>query len=83
MISCRKATELISRSLEEPLALKDELLLRVHLFLCETCDLFRKQTALLRRAGRRAQENLDQGEPPGLSEAAKERIRKRLDTTQD
>ena len=81
MISCRKATELISRSLEEPLKLKDELLLKMHLFLCETCELFRKQTSLLRKAAHRSSETLQDSDSPdadALSESAKDRIRARL-----
>jgi len=86
MISCRKATELISRSLEERLPLKDEMLLKMHLFLCETCELFRKQSALLRKAVRRSEaalQELDTAESAGMTESAKERIRKRLDSTPD
>ncbi len=83
MISCKKATELISRSLEESLSIKEELLLKMHLFLCETCDLFRKQTALLRRVVRRSEETLGEDDSVRLSEAAKEEIRKKLDSTPD
>ena len=83
MISCKKATELISRSLEESLSIKEELLLKMHLFLCETCDLFRKQTALLRRVVRRSEETLGEDDSVRLSEAANEENRKKLDSTPD
>lgn len=43
MISCKKATELISKSMEEPLSTQEELALKVHLFVCEWCEQFRKQ----------------------------------------
>ena len=43
MISCKKVTELISKSMDEPLSSQEQLALKVHLFVCEWCEQFRKQ----------------------------------------
>lgn len=76
MITCKKATELISKELEESLSTKEQLLLKMHLFLCETCDLFRKQAALMRKALRLGKERED---GPKLSQETKEKIRRTID----
>lgn len=52
MISCKRATELMSKSRDEGLTRKEELALQLHLFICEFCELFRKQLALLQKAVR-------------------------------
>ena len=49
MISCKKATELISKSMEEPLTLKEEAELKIHNFICEFCERFLTQSKLLRK----------------------------------
>ena len=75
MISCQKATELISKELEEPLGTKEQLLLKMHLFLCETCELFRRQSALVRKIVQRGKDGQD---GPALSDEAKEKIRRSI-----
>ncbi len=70
MISCHKATELISKSMEEPLGLKEELALKFHLFLCECCEQFRKQLFVLRSMFESFPEVLAHS----LNQRAKERI---------
>ncbi|WP_374337101.1 zf-HC2 domain-containing protein [Leeia sp.] len=46
--SCRKATELLSRSLDQPLGLGERFWLRWHLGLCSSCRNFRQQLGHLR-----------------------------------
>lgn len=53
MISCREATELVSRSLDAPLGWRQRLGLRVHLLACSLCRDFRRQMLFLREALRR------------------------------
>lgn len=50
MISCKRATELISRSLDEELSIKEKLALHIHLYICEFCELFRVQLEGIRKA---------------------------------
>jgi len=46
--SCKRVAELISQSLDEPLGLVDQVLLRVHLSMCSDCTNVEQQ---LRRMG--------------------------------
>ncbi len=48
MISCKRATELLSQQMEEKLSLKEEFALKLHLFICEFCEQFKKQSLHLR-----------------------------------
>lgn len=85
MISCKKATHLISKSMEEKLSFKEELSLKVHLFICEFCEQFKKQVGLFRNALNqedRQKDDLDsfgiQESDISISEEAKKRIKDRL-----
>lgn len=49
MISCRKATELLSRQLDEPLSLWDRGRLRLHLLICHACRVFERRLTQIRR----------------------------------
>jgi hypothetical protein len=53
ILNCKDATRLISRELDGPLPFGRRLLLRVHLFFCDACRDFVRQTMLLRDAMRR------------------------------
>jgi hypothetical protein len=53
MISCKEATELVSRSLDSPLDWRQRLGLRLHLLVCSLCREFRRQLLFLREALRR------------------------------
>lgn len=78
MISCKRATELISKSMEEPLTLKEQFDLRIHSFICEFCQKFKEQTLLLRRAFRETKE--DESREPQSAEgmSASEEMRERV-----
>jgi hypothetical protein len=77
MISCKRAAELISLSLETRLGWGQRLALLLHLAVCGMCRRFRRQSRLLQQAGR----VVGQPDPvpgvPGevLSAAARERIK--------
>lgn len=47
MLSCFKATQLISLSNERPLAFKEKAALRIHLLMCSACRNFKKNSAML------------------------------------
>ena len=80
MISCKIATELISKSLDESLSFAEELKLKMHLFLCETCHLFSKQSWVLRKIVQRSKDVIE-NEPSGtvLPPDAKEKLKRILD----
>lgn len=50
MLSCFKATQLISLSHERPLLFKEKASLRMHLTICSMCRNFRNNTHLLSKA---------------------------------
>jgi hypothetical protein len=52
MISCRRASELISLSLDRPLGLGECLALGLHLCGCGMCRVYRRQAAFLQRLAR-------------------------------
>lgn len=47
MLSCFKATQLISLSNERPLAFKEKAALRMHLLMCSACRNFKKNSTIL------------------------------------
>lgn len=82
MISCKRATELISKSMDEPLTAKEQLSLKLHNFLCEFCEQFQRQLHLLRAAlGAKGAPNSPEDEAnddPAISERAKARVKEKL-----
>jgi hypothetical protein len=76
VISCKRAGELLSRSLETPLGFWPRVLLYAHLAVCGFCRRLRRQFRLMQSASRRLSEK--ENEDVRLSDAARERIRGRI-----
>ena len=53
-MSCRKATELLSASLDRPLTRMERVRLRVHLVICTACRRYRRQIQAIDFALQRA-----------------------------
>lgn len=53
MISCRRASRLMSDELDRPLSRRERLALVLHLAMCRACSHCRRQMGFLRRAARR------------------------------
>jgi hypothetical protein len=49
MFSCQKITELLSRSLDEPLSFTESVRVAIHALLCPSCAFFAKQLDLLHK----------------------------------
>lgn len=62
MYSCRRAAELTSRGMEEPLPGLQRLLLRAHLAMCAGCRNFSRQARLLRAISHRYPDALEREE---------------------
>ncbi len=84
MLSCKDATQLISRSMDASLPIAERIRLRIHLHICALCVRYKEQLILIREALRR----LDAAgyRPEGragetLSDDARERIGKSLRTS--
>ncbi|RMF92176.1 MAG: zf-HC2 domain-containing protein [Nitrospinota bacterium] len=76
--SCKEVTRLVSESLEHELSLMQRIVVRVHIFMCQSCTRFRKQILFLREV-LHLQPDLDTtNASPGLSPEARERIKQAL-----
>jgi hypothetical protein len=78
-ITCQRSAELVSQSLDMPLSRWQRLVLNVHVGICGPCSRFRRQLLLLQRAGQRlSQDQRVDRVANTLSEAARERMKRRL-----
>jgi hypothetical protein len=50
MLSCKKASQLISQSLDRKLTMRERFALKLHLFICSKCARFNQQLQTLRLA---------------------------------
>ena len=76
MPTCKDATELASRALDERLPLSSRMALRVHLAICENCARFNLQLQEMRRLFRL--ETAADDDAPGLAPEARQRIASEL-----
>ncbi len=76
MISCKKATEFISLSMDQPLGIRDSVALRTHLLVCSLCRNFQKNLISLRKIFLNAEPPKDDGPPEGARERLKALLRK-------
>jgi hypothetical protein len=73
MLTCRRASERLSRALDGKLAPGERLGLWAHLLLCGPCCRYRKQLRMLHEASLRDADRMAKGDGQ-LSEAARGRI---------
>ena len=76
MPTCRDATELASRAMDERLPLSNRMALRLHLSICENCARFNRQLQEMRRLFR--EETAANGDAAGLAPEARQRIETEL-----
>jgi hypothetical protein len=76
MPTCRDATELASRAMDERLTLSNRLALRFHLAICRNCTRFNHQLQEMRRLFRA--ETAAEDAAPGLAPDARQRIASEL-----
>lgn len=50
MLSCKEVSRLVSQGLDRKLGFGERVALRLHLAICEGCENFSRQMAVLRRA---------------------------------
>lgn len=70
MPSCKKASELNSRAMDEKLSFRKNMALKIHLLLCRSCQNFIQQLTFLRDAANHSQAK----HHFHLSDEAKQRI---------
>ena len=78
MISCRRASELISLSLDRPLSLGERLVLGLHLCGCGMCRIYRRQAAFLKRLAHTLRKSAHPLMEMDLPDAAATRIARTL-----
>jgi hypothetical protein len=77
--TCQQTVEKISQSMERSLSLRERINLKLHLWICVWCQWYMEHLHLLRETTRaKADEPLEYTSVPGLSNEARERIRRRL-----
>jgi hypothetical protein len=75
--TCQQTVEKISQSMERSLTLEERIKLKLHLWICAWCQWYFEHLHIIRETARaRADEPPVSG--PGLSNDARERIRRRL-----
>ena len=79
MISCKKATELASNSLDRKLSLMQRIKLKLHLFICHTCRNYVRQISFIRKAAPELDQHLEQHAHHTLSAEARKAIRSKMD----
>ena len=80
MLSCKEVARLASESQDRSLRFGERLSMRLHLLLCNMCSRYVNQLKFLKQACAGAAEQ-QSGSQAGLTENARQRIRKRLTKT--
>lgn len=81
MPTCREATELASRAMDERLPLSSRMALRLHLAICRNCARFNQQLQDMRRLFR--EETAADDDATGLAPEARQRIEHALQNKLD
>ena len=83
IISCKHASQLISRSLDQRLSFFERLSLRLHLLICNVCTRFKQQLYTLQSAIKALLKQTENDETVQLPLQAKERIQNVIASNQD
>jgi hypothetical protein len=79
--ACRETVAMISKSMDRPLTLRESLLVKVHLWICMWCQWYMEHLKTIRttlRAQPIEPPESNFGAAPGLTDDAKERLKRRL-----
>ena len=79
--TCKEATELASRAMDERLSFGDRVAMRMHLAICKNCRRFTQQLQDMRRLFRT--ETTANDDVPGLTPEARQRIANELQNKLD
>ncbi len=83
IISCKRASQLISKSLDQHLSFSERLKLRLHLLICDVCKRFKQQLYMLRLAIKGLIKQTENDETIQLPLQAKERIQKMIESNHE
>ncbi len=74
MLTCKEATQLISKSLDRPLTRRERFAVRVHLLMCKYCKRFSQQLFVMRNALSRMTKAIEMNDDIRLPAETKTRI---------
>lgn len=83
IISCKSASQLISKSLDQRLSFSERLKLRLHLLICDVCTHFKQQLFILQASIKNLLKQTENDESIQLPLPAKVRIEKIIESNQD
>jgi hypothetical protein len=73
-LSCRDVSRLVSESMDHRLPISQTVEMKMHLFMCKFCSRFKKQVHSIQQVIRDNPNLIDEMDHGGLSQAAKDRI---------
>ena len=74
MLSCKKASQIISQSLDRPLTMREHFALKLHLLICKYCKRFSQHMQCLRVAIKKMTHSIENDNTIELPLEAKKRI---------
>ena len=74
MLSCKKASQIISQSLDRPLTMREHFALKLHLLICKYCKRFSQQVQTLRVAIKTVVSSIESNNSIKMPLVAKKRI---------
>jgi hypothetical protein len=80
MLTCKQASQLISKSLDNPLSWSDRMKLKFHLFICDACTRFKQQLRSIKNAVRRIRVETENDASIQLNLEAKARINQAIES---
>ena len=79
MLTCKHASQLVSRSLDRRLTTRERFMLRLHLFTCKACSRFLIQLTLFNKMMHRMKKQVEEDTSVKLNPEAKQRIAEQID----
>ena len=79
--ACRQTVAMISKSMERPLGLRERVIVNVHLWACSWCQWYMEHMEMLRETLRKEPAEPTLSGTPGLSDEARERLKRALTNT--
>jgi len=76
--TCQHTVQTLSQSLERRLNSRERVTIKLHLWICAWCQWYIEQLQLIRVVAREQADAPDPTSGPGLSDTARERIRRKL-----
>lgn len=83
MLDCKRASQLISQSLDRSLTLRERLSLKLHLFICEFCKRFSQHMQTIHVALKQMTSSIESNDSIEMPSATKSRILQSIESIKD